>query len=210
MNRSHIFLVPIHSTTRVITYNPKLIELLLLYLSISEIPTGKKIQIFLVLQSPWLGPYQHLGPILAFGCPTISRVFTHGVLFYSTWSPPFQSPSFLDSGLHEGRDAAFVGPMALIFGMVPGTLGWGSQMNRKPLVCKAQKRTEKKGWACPLCAETYVRSQTDKPLVTRIKDRRTIPRARSHGLKQGPIFLGSRRGSVRGSTTSQKGCLVGI
>lgn len=77
-------------------------------------------------------------------------------------------------------------------------------MNRKPLVCKAQKRTEKKGWACTVCAETYVRSQTDKPRVTRKEDRRTIPKARSHGLKQGPIFLGSRRGSVRGSTTSQK------
>lgn len=77
-------------------------------------------------------------------------------------------------------------------------------MNRKQLVCKAQKRTKKKGWACPLCAETYVRSQTDKPLVTGKEERRTIPRARSHGLIQGPIFLGSRRGPIRGSTLSQK------
>lgn len=36
------------------------------------------------------------------------------------------------------------------------------------------------------------------------KEWRTIPRARSHGLIQGPIFPGNRRGLIRGSTVSQK------
>lgn len=82
-------------------------------------------------------------------------------------------------------------------------------MNGKQLVCKQQKCSKKKDRACPLSAETYIRSQTDKPLVTREKNNSQGWVSGPHARLSSPALLsegvfGNGRGWIRGPMISQK------